>query len=102
VIKSDSDFVSVKSLQAKTKENLIGIGFSNDTNLNEYKINTPTDEKKAEVFNKLRELDFCFSDGKEWCPAEIFEYLRDKGLLNGKFKMISWTSPDNYFITLDK
>ncbi|MFJ7283509.1 hypothetical protein [Pseudomonas sp. NPDC099000] len=102
VTKSDSDFVRVKILDAKTKEKLIDIGFTNDIDLNEYKINTPTDEKKSDVFNKLRELDFYFSDGREWCPAEVFEYLRDKGLLKGTFKMISWTSPDKYIITVDK
>ncbi|MHC8394213.1 hypothetical protein ACYZT8_11215 [Pseudomonas sp. LB3P93] len=46
VTKSDGDFVRVKILEAKTKEKLIDIGFANDIDLNEYKINTPTDKKK--------------------------------------------------------
>ncbi|MGZ7460263.1 hypothetical protein ACXPVS_27115 [Pseudomonas sp. Ma2-10] len=102
VTKSDSDFVRVKILDAKIKEKLIGIGFTNDIDLNEYKIITPNDEKKAGVFNQLRELEVYFSDGREWCPAEVFEYLRDKGLLIGNFTMISWRGPDKYFITTDK
>jgi hypothetical protein len=102
VTKSDSDFVRVKILDAKIKEKLIGIGFTNDIDLNEYKIITPNDEKKAGIFNQLRDLEVYFSDGREWCPAEVFEYLRDKGLLIGNFTMISWTAPDKYFITTDK
>lgn len=102
VEKSDSDFVRIKIIDAKIKEKLIGIGFTNDIDLNEYKITTPNDEEKAGVFNQLRDLEVYFSDGREWCPAEIFEHLRDKGLLLGNFTMISWTTPDKYFITTDK
>ncbi|MHC8365315.1 hypothetical protein ACYZT9_05390 [Pseudomonas sp. ZT5P21] len=102
VTKSDSDFVRVKVLDAKIIEKLIGIGFTNDIDLNEYKIITPNDENKAGIFNQLRELEVYFSDGREWCPAEVFEYLRDKGLLIGNFTMISWTAPHKYFITRDK
>ncbi|MDT9678388.1 hypothetical protein F6R97_28185 [Pseudomonas sp. JV414] len=102
VTKSDSDFVRVKILDAKIKESLIDIGFTNDIDLNEYKIITPNDEILAGVFKQLRDLEVYFSDGREWCPAEVFEYLRDKGLLTGKFTMISWTSPDKYFISPNK
>lgn len=102
VTKSDSDFVRVKILDAKIKKKLISIGFTDDIDLNEYKITTPNDEIKAGVFNQLMDLEVYFSDGREWCPAEVFEYLRDKGLLIGNFTMISWTAPDKYFITTDK
>ncbi|AZD83092.1 MULTISPECIES: hypothetical protein [Pseudomonas] len=102
VTKADGDFIIVKTVDAKIKEKLIDIGFTNDIDLNEYKIITLTNEKKAEAFNQLRNIEVYFSDGREWCPAEIFEYLRDKKLLIGKFTMISWAAPGKYFITTDK
>jgi hypothetical protein len=102
VTKSDGDFVRVKILGAEIKEKLVAIGFVNDIDLNEYRLSTPSDEKKAEVFNRLRNMDVYFSDGREWCPSEVFEYLRDAGLLSGKFTMISWSAPGKFFITADK
>lgn len=102
VTKSDGDFVRVKILDAKIKGKLVDIGFANDVDLNEYKIATLGDEKKAEIFNKLRDMDVYFSDGREWCPSEVFEHLRDTGLLSGKFTMISWAAPGEFFITTDK
>lgn len=102
VTKSDGDFVRVKILCAKIKGKLVDIGFVNDVDLNEYKIATLGDEEKAEIFNKLRDMDVCFSDGREWCPSEVFEHLRDAGLLSGKFTMISWAAPGEFFIATDK
>lgn len=102
VTKSDGDFVRVKILDAKIKEKLVNIGFANDIDLNEYKCITPSDEKKAEIFNRLRDMGVYFSDGREWCPSEVFEHLRDTGLLSGKFTMISWVAPGKFFITADK
>ena len=102
VARSDGDFVRVKILNGKIKKELISIGFVNDIDLGEYKIATPSDEKKAEIFNRLRDMDVYFSYGREWCPSEVFEHLRDAGLLSGKFTMISWTAPGEFFITNDK
>lgn len=102
VTKSDSDFVRLKILDARIKEKIINIGLTNDIAINEYIIITPDDRKKASVLNQLRNIGVCFSDGREWCPAEIFEHLRDKGLLAGTFSMVSWTTPDEYFITTEK
>ena len=81
---------------------LFSNGNAYDVDLNEYKIATLGDEKKAEIFNKLRDMDVYFSDGREWCPSEVFEHLRDTGLLSGKFTMISWAAPSEFFITTDK
>jgi hypothetical protein len=47
---------------------------------------------------KLRDNNFFFSGGREWCPAEVFEYLREQSLLKGSYKKISWADPNNYRI----
>lgn len=102
VTKSDSDFVKVKILDSRIEEQIINIGLTDDIAINEYIIITPDDTKKAAVLNQLRNIGVYFSDGREWCPAEIFEHLRDRGLLAGTFSMISWTTLDEYFITTEK
>lgn len=58
------------------------------------------DLEKATAFDALRLMNIPFSDGKEWCPAEVFEYLRDTGLLSGDFIRVSWTQPGYYRLTI--
>lgn len=99
VTKADTDFVRVKVFDTGLIKNLLDLDFTFDINFNEYKTSTLKHEEKAKIFDVLRALDICFPDGREWCPAEVFEYLRDIGLLSGGFKTISWTAPDKYFIT---
>jgi hypothetical protein len=44
-------------------------------------------------------LGFLF-DGQPygWPPAEIFDRVREKGLLREKFKEISWRGPGDWFL----
>ena len=56
------------------------------------------EEDKIRVFSKLNELGFLFSVGKEWSPAEQVEYYKEKGLLQGVFKIIYWTNKTEYHI----
>jgi hypothetical protein len=51
------------------------------------------------VFDELRSLGVAFSAGKEWCPSEVFEYLRDEQLLSGKYLRVAWTQPGQYRLT---
>ena len=51
------------------------------------------DAAKAKAFHALRDLGLAFVAGREWCPAEVFGHLRDKGLLSGPFLRIAWTQP---------
>lgn len=106
VTRSDDNFIEIEIeieiLDNCIKEKISEIGFINKTHTKKYRKITKTDEDKAEVFNQLRNLGVYFSNGREWCPAEIFEHLRDKGLLTGKYSMISWAAPEKYFLTTDK
>ena len=50
-----------------------------------------TEKELAIIFSKLRDIGFTFSGGEAgWPPAAIFEELRDRGLLQGKFVEIMW------------
>ncbi len=55
-------------------------------------------DELAIVFSKLLDLGIAFSAGKDWAPSEIFEYLRGKGLISGKYKKISWSGPGLYSV----
>jgi len=46
----------------------------------------------------LRDADICFSRGREWNPAEVFEWLKDQGLLTGQFKSIARRGLDDWFL----
>lgn len=101
VTKADGSFVRVKLLDDSFKPELINLGFSYDRDLLEYVIQTNENSIKAAVFKNLRDLDVNFSGGKEWCPSEIFEYLRETGLVNGQFRKVSWTGPGDYHVSME-
>jgi hypothetical protein len=53
----------------------------------------PDQAFKAKVFEQLRDEGICFSAGPGWCPADVFEFLRDKQMLAGPYRKISWHGP---------
>lgn len=56
---------------------------------------------KARLFAALRDLGVAFSAGREWSPAEVFAWLRDRGLLEGAYLRIAWTHPLQYDVCSD-
>ena len=101
VTKADGKIVRVKLLDSSIKNELTNLGFSFDNNLSEFIIKADDNASKAKIFEKLRDLDVSFSGGKEWCPSEVFEYLRETGLITGQFKKIGWSGPGDYHITVE-
>ncbi|MGF6152589.1 hypothetical protein QFZ84_003583 [Pseudomonas fluorescens] len=99
VEKADADSIRVRIIDRTLDSALHAIGFSKTAENDVYFLDVPDDKQKARVFDALRLLGAAFSAGKEWCPSEVFEYLRDMGLLSGKFLRISWTQPDQYLLT---
>jgi len=59
---------------------------------------TKNEMEKAKLFSWLRDKDVYFSYGREWSPAEVFEYLRKKDLIDGNFKVIAWKNPKQFHI----
>ncbi|WP_105103538.1 hypothetical protein [Microbulbifer pacificus] len=101
VTKADGKSVRVKLVDGSFQDALVNLGFAFDSDLLEYTIPVAGNQEKAEIFDKLRIQDVSFSGGKEWCPAEVFEYLRETGLINGSFKKISWRGPGEYQLTVE-
>lgn len=57
------------------------------------------DAAKARMFSALRDLGVAFSAGREWCPADVFAWLRTRGLLEGEYLRIAWSGPQQFQLT---
>lgn len=99
VEKADDDVVRVKVFDRGLDAAIAAIGFSATFEPGIFTLRTADDAHKATIFDALRALGIPFSDGKEWCPAEVFEYLRSLNLLTGKFVRVSWRKPGDYHLT---
>lgn len=51
---------------------------------------------KAKILSVLRDNGLCFSTGHEWNPSEVFEDLREKGFVSGKYKEIAWSGTEKW------
>lgn len=57
------------------------------------------DHELAKKLHHLNRLGFLFvGEPAGWPPAEIFDHIREKGLLREKFREISWRSPGDWFV----
>lgn len=56
---------------------------------------------KARLFAALRDRGVAFLASREWSPAEVFAWLRDRGLLEGAYLRIAWTHPQQYDVCSD-
>jgi hypothetical protein len=53
----------------------------------------------AEKLKELNRLGFLFVGGADgWPPSEIFIDLREKNLLEGRFKEVTWRGPGDWVI----
>ncbi len=99
VMKADGDSVSVKATDLNSIALLRHLGFHpNPTHDNVFTKAVENDAIKAELFKHLRDHDISFAVGREWSPAEVFEFLREKHYLSGDFTAIAWKGPQNWFL----
>jgi len=59
------------------------------------------DDEQAlgEMMGQLRDMGVLFAGGPAgWPPAEVFDYLREKGVIEGEFQEVLWRGPGNWFI----
>ena len=101
VSKADGKFVRVKLLDSSYESELFDLGFLYNSDINEHVMQVDDNAAKAAIFEKLRDFGVSFSDGKEWCPSEVFEYLREIGLISGPFYRVSWRGPGDYHLTIE-
>jgi hypothetical protein len=74
---------------------LVSLDFENN---GKFYIKKTYEEEKIKIIKILIENETLFSEGRDWSPAEIILNYREKGMLNEKFKSISWTNLNKYNI----
>lgn len=100
VRQADGNCIEVMLLNDRPRATLQALGF---TSHEEDTLTLPVadDAAKATVFIRLRDLGVAFSAGREWCPAEVFEHLRDSGLLDGPYLRVAWRIPQQFTVTME-
>lgn len=96
VEKADGDAIHVSVHDHALHAALAALGFTAVAQSDAWRLHVPDDAHKAAAFAALRSLGVAFADGREWCPAEVFAYLRDRGLLSGPFLRIAWSGPGRH------
>ncbi|WP_369978595.1 hypothetical protein [Xanthomonas bundabergensis] len=94
--KADAAAILVRTLRGEHEMAVRALGFACTGQVGVYSMAVRDDAEKAKAFHALRDLGLAFAAGREWCPADVFAYLRDKGLLSGPFLRIAWTGPGRY------
>lgn len=96
VEKADDAAIRVRAPDRALHAALAALGFAAAAQPDVWLLQVPDDAHKAAAFAALRALGVAFADGREWCPADIFADLRERGLLRGTFLRIAWSGPRRY------
>jgi hypothetical protein len=98
VRQADGNCIKVMLLNDRPRGPLQALGFSAGEG-GTFTLPVSDDAAKAAVFIRLRDLGVAFSAGREWCPADVFEHLRDSGLLQGPYSRVAWRTPQQFTVT---
>ncbi len=98
VTKADTKKIKVIVINSNIEKDLLNYGFVVEQ-AKEYSYGCLDENDKAEIFSKLNDLNIAFSTGREWSPSEVYEYLREKGILKGSYKRVAWISPQEFKVT---
>lgn len=88
--------IVVRVIDDNAIELIVGLGFAAVPGAEKktFSLIAPDQEFKIRLFETLRDEGVCFSAGPDWCPADVFEFLRDQGMLTGFYRKIIWCGPD--------
>ncbi|MBA0100612.1 hypothetical protein WH218_16350 [Stenotrophomonas indicatrix] len=98
VRQADGNCIKVMLFNGRSRASLQSLGFTAGDE-NTLTLPVPDDAAKAAVFLRLRDLGVAFSAGREWCPADVFERLRDRGALEGPYLRVAWRTPRQFTVT---
>ncbi|MCU1795200.1 hypothetical protein [Pectobacterium polaris] len=56
------------------------------------------ESEKLELIKSLAKVDALFLFGYGWYPSEVMDFYKEKNAYIGKYKVISWSDPNNYNI----
>ena len=57
-----------------------------------------SEPEKGRELMRLRDAGIPMGGGKEWNPQEVFEDLREKGLVKGPYLAIGWIGPGHHIL----
>lgn len=96
---ADRQVIGLESRDAGLNMRLRGMGFREDPSDSAVLlIEAGSDEEKGRLLGALRDMGVLFAQGREWDPAEVFQWLRRRGFAEGPFKAISWRGPNDWFV----
>ena len=95
------DAIRVNHVTPEVALQLEAIGAQKETICDEtvWVIRVSNEQKIGKIMGQLRDMGVLFAGGPAgWPPAEVFDELREKGLVKGEFKEIVWLGPDRWFV----
>lgn len=95
---ADDRYVVVRPFDTSDHSYLVANGFHDEGN-GDFSKRVEHVQEKVILMADLRDHGFAFSTGSGWSPSEVFEELRDKGLLEGSYERISWSGPGCFHVT---
>jgi hypothetical protein len=95
VVEAALSEIVVRVIDESVIERLVGLGFvaAPDKEEKMMSLVTLNQSSKVMVFERLRDEGVCFSAGPGWCPADVFEFLRENKMLSGPYRRIVWRGP---------
>ena len=96
-----TDTIRIENVSNNLLDSLKNLGAKENTINNEavWSIHFGDDNDLAEKLQQLNKLGVLFAgEPSGWPPAAIFEDLRERKLVDGSFKEISWTGPGKWFV----
>ncbi|MGE6388050.1 hypothetical protein ACQKEN_20605 [Pseudomonas sp. NPDC078416] len=95
VVEASPSEITVKVIDDGVIDLLVALGFvpTPDKEQKVMSLVTLNQRSKIIVFEKLRDAGVCFSAGPGWCPADVFEFLRENKMLSGPYRRIVWRGP---------
>ena len=91
--------VTVHAETPALRENILNIG-GIASQESELVVNYSCEQELATIISTLQKLDVPFSDQLAgWPPAAVFDFLKEKGIVSGSIKRISWSNAKRYVIS---
>lgn len=86
----------VDCFDTRKQQSLINLGFAKSED--SFVCAISSSKHREDIVKSLLGLSALFSTGRDWSPAELLEFYREKGIINGKFRVIAWLGSSKYRI----
>lgn len=87
----------VSCADPKVKAQLSALGFVDEVSMQMARRISDDIDRRGLVL-ELVKLGALFSGGRDWSPAELMDHYREQGVIAGRYRVITWTSPTQYVV----